>query len=155
MDPLSITASAVALATSALRVVLFVKDAADQFQDAPAAARDIQHDIQIVQAALLQVEAVLQRDQHAILRFHLQDVFDLSVEGCRETLRCINEEFLGLFGREDWKASFALWWNAGEIRRWLARLETKKGSLMLLVQALSLWVAPGGKSSWSRKVPFD
>ncbi len=138
MDPLSITASAVALAASVLRAVLFVKDAVDQFQDAPAVARDIQDEIKIVQAALLHVETALQRDQQAIWRFRLRDVFDLSVEGCRDALHHINEELKALFVREDWKASFALWWNAGDIRRWLGRLETKKGSLTLLVQALNL-----------------
>lgn len=140
MDPLSITASAVALAASVLRAALFIKDAVDQFQDAPALARDIQAEITIVQAALLQVEVVLQRDHQTIRRFRLQEVFDVSVEGCRDALHQISQEFEDLFARDDWKASFVLWWNAGDIRRWFARLETKKGSLALLVQALSLWV---------------
>ncbi|KAG7284667.1 hypothetical protein NEMBOFW57_009276 [Staphylotrichum longicolle] len=138
MDPLSITASAVALAASVLRAALFIKDTVDQFQDAPALARDMQDEITIVQAALLQVEAVLQRDHQAIRRFRLQHVFDLSVEGCCDALCHISEELEGLFDRHDWRASFVLWWNAGDIRRWFARLETKKGSLALLVQALNL-----------------
>lgn len=138
MDPFSVTAGAVALAANVLRAAAFVKDAADQFQDAPAVARDIEDDIRIVQAALCQVETALQRDAGAIWRLRLNDVFDLSVEGCRDTLCKINQEFETLFGRYDWRARIALWWNNGEIRTLLARLETRKGSLMLLVQALSL-----------------
>jgi hypothetical protein len=138
MDPLSITASAVGLAVNILRSAASVKDAVDQFRDAPAVARDIEDEIKIVQASLRQVEAALQRDPQAVWRLHLGDVFDLSVEGCRDTLQQINEEFKTLFGRHDWKLRIAVWWNAGEIGRMLGRLATKKGSLMLLVQALSL-----------------
>ena len=138
MDPFSITATALALATNILRTAVSVKDAIDEFQDAPAIARDIEHEIKVVQAALRQVETVLQRDSHAIWRLELDDVFALSVEGCRDTLRDMDKELNGLFGRQDWKAAVAVWWSAGEIRRLLTRLETKKGSLVLLVQALSL-----------------
>ena len=138
MDPFSITATALSLAANILRAVIAVKDAVDEFQDAPAVARDIEHEIKVVQAALRQVEAVLQRDSHAIWRLELDEVFALSVEGCRDTLQGMDEELNGLFGRQDWKAALAVWWSAGEIRRLLARLERKKGSLVLLVQALSL-----------------
>ena len=138
MDPFSITATALSLAVNVLRAVVSVKDAVDEFRDAPAVARDIEHETRVVQAALRQVEAVLRRDSHAIWRLELDDVFALSVEGCRDTLRDMDEELNGLFGRQDWKAAVAVWWHTGEIRRLLARLETKKGSLVLLVQALSL-----------------
>ncbi|KAK4150129.1 hypothetical protein C8A00DRAFT_37263 [Chaetomidium leptoderma] len=138
MDPLSITASAVGLAVNILRSAASVKDAVDQFRDAPAVARDIEHEITIVQASLRQVEAALQRDAQAIWRLRLDDIFDLSVEGCRDTLQQIDQEFKSLFGRHDWRLRLAVWWNAGEMGRLLGRLETKKGSLMLLVQALSL-----------------
>ncbi|KAH6845812.1 hypothetical protein B0I37DRAFT_356238 [Chaetomium sp. MPI-CAGE-AT-0009] len=138
MDPLSITAGAVALAAHVLRSAAFVKEAVDQFRDAPALACDIEHEIKIVQAALRQVEAALHRDPQAIGRLSLDDVFELSVEGCRDTLREITQEFETLFGRRDWRVRLAVWWNSGDIRRLLGRLETKKGSLMLLVQALSL-----------------
>ena len=138
MDPLSITVGAVALAANVLRSAAFVKEAVDQFRDAPALARDIEHEIRIVQAALRQVEAALQRDPQAIRRLSLDDIFELSVEGCRSTLQDITQEFETLFGRHDWRLRLAVWWNSGEIRRLLGRLETKKGSLVLLVQALSL-----------------
>jgi hypothetical protein len=138
MDPLSITAGAVALAANVLRSAAFVKEAIDQFGDGPALARDIEHDVRIVQAALRQVETALQRDTQAIKRLSLDDIFELSVEGCRNTLREITREFEALFGRHDWRLRVAVWWNSGEIRRLLGRLETKKGSLVLLVQALSL-----------------
>ncbi|KAK3299679.1 uncharacterized protein B0H64DRAFT_337782 [Chaetomium fimeti] len=138
MDPLSITAGAVSLAANVLRSAAFVKEAVDQFRDAPALARDIEHEIKVVQAALRQVEAALQRDPQAIKRLSLDDVFELSVEGCWDTLQDITHEFETLFGRHDWRLRVAVWWNSGDIRRLLGRLETKKGSLMLLVQALSL-----------------
>ncbi|KAK4041204.1 hypothetical protein C8A01DRAFT_34722 [Parachaetomium inaequale] len=138
MDPLSITASAVGLAANVLRSAASVKDAVDQFRDAPAVARDIEDEIKIVQASLRQVEAALQRDPQAVWRLHLGDIFDLSVDGCRDTLQQIEDEFNTLFGRRDWRLRIAVWWNAGEIGRLLGRLGTKKGSLMLLVQALSL-----------------
>lgn len=138
MDPLSITVGAVSLAADVLRSAAYVKEAVDQFRDAPTLARDIEHEIKIVQAALRQVEATLQRDPQAISRLSLADIFELSVEGCRDTLQEITQEFETLFGRHDWRLKLAMWWNSGDIRRLLGRLETKKGSLMLLVQALSL-----------------
>ena len=140
MDPFSITASAVALAASVLRAAVSVKDAVDQCREAPDVARDIEQEIRIVQVALRQVEVVLQRDANAVWRLELDDVFELAVEGCREMLQQIEGEMNGLFGRQDWQAAIAGWWNGGEIRRLLARLDTKKGSLTLLVQALNLYV---------------
>ncbi|KAH6637309.1 hypothetical protein F5144DRAFT_620328 [Chaetomium tenue] len=125
MEPLSITAGAVGLAAHVLRSAAYVKEAVDQFRDAPTLAHDIEHEIKIVQAALRQVEAALQRDPQAINRLSLADIFELSVEGCRDTLQDITQEFEALFGRHDWRLKLAV-------------LETKKGSLMLLVQALSL-----------------
>jgi hypothetical protein len=139
MDPFSITASAVAVAASVLRAALSVKDAVDEFRDAPAVARDIEQEIKVIQAALRQVEAALQRDANAVWRLELDDVFELAVDGCLETLKLIEDEMDGLFGRQDWKAAVAGWWGSGEIRRLLARLDAKKGSLTLLVQALSLY----------------
>jgi hypothetical protein len=138
MDPLSITASAVGLSANVIRAAVAVKAAVDDFKDAPAVARDIEDEIRIVQAALRQVEVALQRDSGAIWRFQLHDVFSLSVEGCETLLKQIDSEFDALFGRADWRARLSIWWNGGEIRRLLGRLETRKASLMLLVQALSL-----------------
>ncbi|KAK5653505.1 hypothetical protein OQA88_8764 [Cercophora sp. LCS_1] len=138
MDPLSITASAVGLSANIIRAAVAVKDAVNEFQDAPAVARDIEDEIRIVHAALRQVEAALQRDGGAIWRFQLDDVFSLSVEGCEVLLTQIEDEFDSLFGRADWRARLSIWWNGGEVRRLLGRLGTKKASLMLLVQALGL-----------------
>jgi hypothetical protein len=138
MDPLSITAGAVTLAANVLRSAAFVREAINQSRDGPALARDIEHDVRIVQAALHQVEAALQRDPQAIQRLFRDDIFELSVEGCRNTLQEITQEFETLFGLHDWRLRLAVWWNSGEIRRLLGRLETKKGSLVLPVQALSL-----------------
>jgi hypothetical protein len=138
MDPLTITASAVSLAANILRSAAYIKNAADEYRNAPSVVCDIEREVNIVHAALRQVEAALQRDAQAIFRLCLQDVFELSVEGCRDTLRHIDENFKALFGRRDWKVRVSVWWNAGEIRRLLMTLDAKKGSLMLLVQALSL-----------------
>ncbi|KAK4101324.1 hypothetical protein N658DRAFT_72063 [Parathielavia hyrcaniae] len=138
MDPLSITASAIALAANVLRSAAYIKNAADEYRNGPSVTRDIEHEVKIVQAALRQVEAVLQRDAQAMSRLGLQDVFQISVAGCRDTLQRIGGDFEALFGRRDWRVRLAVWWNGGEIRRLLATLDTKKGSLMLLVQALSL-----------------
>ncbi|KAB5583386.1 hypothetical protein GE09DRAFT_300192 [Coniochaeta sp. 2T2.1] len=138
MDPLSITASALGIAANVLKTALFLKEVVDQLKDAPSFARDIADEITTTQAALSQVEAALAHDPQAIRRFRLDDIFDLSVNGCLETLQHIDEEFEAFFGREDWRAPLGVWWNAGDIRRYLGRLEAKKGSLMLLVQALSL-----------------
>lgn len=138
MDPISITAGAVALAAHVLRAAASIKDTVGHFNDAPAVARDMEDEIKVVLAALLQIEAALQRDVEAVGRFRLAGVFDLAVGGCRDTLQHISQEFQTLFDRDDWRARFAIWWNASEIRRLLGRLETRKGSLMLLVQALSL-----------------
>jgi hypothetical protein len=138
MDPLSITVSAVALAANVLRSAAYIKDAADEYRNGPSVVCDIEGEVKIVQAALLQVEAALQRDAQSLCRLRLRNVFELSVEGCRDTLQQIDNDFEALFGRRDWRARLAVWWNAGEIRRLLATLDTKKGSLTLLVQALSL-----------------
>lgn len=138
MDPLSITASALGVAANVLRTAFLVKEAIDQLRDAPDIVRDIEDDITITQAALRQVEAALGHDPQAIWRFRLDDVFDVSVKGCLDTLQRIEEEFESFFGRDDWRVRLGIWWNAGEIRRLRGRLEAKKGGLMLLVQALSL-----------------
>lgn len=138
MDPLSITASALGLAAHVLKTAVLVKEAIGQLRDAPDTATDIEHDITITQAALRQVEAALGHDPQAIRRFGLNDVFDVSVKGCLESLQRIDEEFKSFFGRDDWHARLGIWWNGGELRRLVGRLEAKKGSLMLLVQALSL-----------------
>ncbi|KAK0709326.1 hypothetical protein B0T26DRAFT_612365, partial [Lasiosphaeria miniovina] len=137
MDPLSITASAVSLSANIIRAVVSVKDAVDEFKDAPALARDIEDEIIIVQAAIRQVEVALQRDGGAIWRFQLDDVFSLSVQGCESVLKQIGNEIDALFGRVDWRARLLIWWNRGEIRWLLGRLGTRKASLTLLVQALS------------------
>jgi hypothetical protein len=138
MDPLSITVSAVGLSANIIRAAAAVKDAVDEFKDAPAIARDVEDEIRVVHAALRQVEVALQRDGGAIWRFQLDEVFCLSVEGCGSVLKQIDNEFDALFGRADWRACLSIWWNGGDIRRLLGRLGTRKASLMLLVQALSL-----------------
>ena len=138
MEPLSITASALGIAANVLKAALFVKEVVDQLKDAPSFVRDIADEITTIQAALSQVQAALAHDPQAIWRFRLDDIFDLSVNGCFETLQRIDEEFETFFWREDWRARLGVWWNTGDIRRYLGRLEARKGSLMLLVQALSL-----------------
>jgi len=115
-----------------------VKDAVDEFKDAPAVARDIEDEIRTVQAALRRVGVATQRDSGVIGRFQLDDVFSLSVEGCESLLRQIDNEFDALFGRADWRARLSICWNIEEIRRLLRSLGTMKASLMLLVQALNL-----------------
>jgi hypothetical protein len=140
MDPLSITTGALSLAANVLKTTVFVKEVVDQLKDAPSLARDIEDDIAITQGALRQVEAALAHDPRAIWRFRLDDVFDVSVKGCLDTLQRIDEEFESFFERDDWRARLGVWWIGGDIRRLLGRLEAKKGSLMLLVQALSLYV---------------
>lgn len=138
MDPVSITAGAVGLAAHALRAAMFVKNTLHEMQDAPVFTRDIAEDIIVVQGSLREVELALSRNPLAIRSFGLDDIFDVSVGTCRDTLERISDEFESLFGRDDWGGRFAVWWSTGEIRRLLDALETKKGSLTLLVQALSL-----------------
>jgi len=138
MDPLCTIASAVGLAGNIIKWATAVMGAVDEFRDALSVAWDIEEEIKAVHAALGQVEIALQRDGGAIWRFQLDDVFSLSVEGCEALLRQINDEFDTLFGRADWGARLSIWWNSGEIRRLFGRLGTRKASLTLLVQALSL-----------------
>ncbi|KAK0614506.1 hypothetical protein B0T14DRAFT_486798 [Immersiella caudata] len=138
MDPLSITAGAVGLAAQALRAAFFVRNTLNEMQDAPAFTRDIAEDIIIVQGSLHEIERTLSRSPHAIRNFGLDEMFDSSVGGCHGTLERIRDEFDDLFGREDWRGRFAVWWNTSAIHRLLESLGTKKASLMLLVQALGL-----------------
>ncbi|KAK0638578.1 hypothetical protein B0T16DRAFT_421375 [Cercophora newfieldiana] len=138
MDPLSITVGAVGLAAHALRAAIFVRNVWGELQNAPAFTRDIAEDIIVVQGSLHEIERVLSRNPHAIRSFDLNDVFDVSVQGCHDILERVGDEFDDLFGRDDWRGRFAVWWNAGEIRGLLESLETKKASLTLLVQALGL-----------------
>ncbi|KAB5585740.1 hypothetical protein GE09DRAFT_35719 [Coniochaeta sp. 2T2.1] len=138
MDPLGITAGALGITANVLKTALLLKEAVNQLNDAPAVGRHIADEITTTQAALSQVQAALAHDPQAIGRFRLGDVFDVSVTGCHDILQHIDQEFEKFFRREDWPARFGIWWNGGEIRQLLGRLEAKKGSLMLLVQALSL-----------------
>jgi len=138
MNPLSIITIAVGFSANIIRAAAAVKDAVDEFKDAPAVARDIEDEIRTVQAALRRVGVATQRDSGVIGRFQLDDVFSLLVEGCESLLRQIDNEFDALFGRADWRARLSICWNSEEIRRLLRSLGTMKASLMLLVQALNL-----------------
>jgi len=138
MNPLSIITIAVGFSANIIRAAAAVKDAIDEFKDAPAVARDIEDEIRTVQAALRRVGVATQRDSGVIGRFQLDDVFSLLVEGCESLLRQIDNEFDALFGRADWRARLSICWNSEEIRRLLRSLGTMKASLMLLVQALNL-----------------
>jgi len=138
MNPLSIITIAVGFSANIIRAAAAVKDAVNEFKDAPAVARDIEDEIRTVQAALRRVGVATQRDSGVIWRFQLDDVFSLSVEGCESLLRRIDNEFDALFGRADWRARLSICWNREEIRRLLRSLGTRKASLMLLVQALNL-----------------
>jgi len=138
MNPLSIITIAVGFSANIIRAAAAVKDAVDEFKDAPAVARDIEDEIRTVQAALRRVGVATQRDSGVIWRFQLDDVLSLSVEGCESLLRQIDNEFDAHFSRADWRARLSMCWNSEEIRRLLRSLGTRKASLMLLVQALNL-----------------
>ena len=103
IDPLSIAANAIGLSTDVIRAAVTVKDSVDEFKDAPAIARNMEDEIQVVQAALHQIKAALQQDSKAIWRLQLENVFRISVEECESMLRQIDDEFDALFGRSDYR----------------------------------------------------
>ncbi|OLN87509.1 hypothetical protein CCHL11_06154 [Colletotrichum chlorophyti] len=138
MDPITVVTATASLAGTVLKASFKVKEIIEAYDDAPQNITDIAEEIQAVQVALRQVEAVVQQDPQAIERLGLEDVFAMAVNGCHATLLSISKEYEELFFRSDWKTKIKVLWKDGEMTRLLGRLDRKKATLTLLTQTLNL-----------------
>lgn len=143
MDPLSITTAVLALAGAVYKGAAEIRRITGTLNDAPESLSDLAEEVLLIQGALRGVEAALLEDSNAIVRFEIDDVFSIAIKGSRATLECINKEFDLLFSRSDWTARFLLLWKEEDMAKLLDRLDRKRGSILLLIQLLSLLVAPG------------
>lgn len=142
MDPLRVTTSVLALAGAVYKGAAEIRRIVGTLKGAPESLLDLAEEVQLIQGALRGVEAALCADPDAIVRFEIDDVFATAIKGSRATLACINKEFELLFCRSDWKARFLVLWKEEDMTKLLGQLDRKRGSILLLIQLLSLFVSP-------------
>ncbi|KAF1994182.1 hypothetical protein P154DRAFT_448288 [Amniculicola lignicola CBS 123094] len=140
MEPLSITASALTIASRVIPAAIHIHGVWTQYQEAPQTILDLVEELQLLRTCLVQLENVLRRDGVSIT-LDLEDVFAIAVRGCRATLLCLEQEFDTLRGQDDWWTRIVVLWRDNNIARLLAQLARKKSSIMLLMQCLNLYVA--------------
>ncbi|KAK7408754.1 hypothetical protein QQX98_009052 [Neonectria punicea] len=138
MDPLSITTTALTLASLVFKYSVQVRDCIEGLRDAPQSIADIADEVQTMQVALREVENTIRQDPYAIDRYDLQEVFAISVKGCHAIIMCISEEYQHLFHRVDWKGRILVLWKENDMTGLLVRLDRKKATIAMLMQALSL-----------------
>jgi hypothetical protein len=138
MDPLSITASAVALGFKFGKTILDLKEVFSRYHEVPQSLEDLEEEASIIRSSLAQLQRVLQQHPTLVRTPNLQNVFDLAVKGSEATLLCIESEFSSLMARSDWRAKISALWKEPDMIRLVRRLERKKASIVLLIQCLNM-----------------
>src|SRR5438876_589188 len=104
MDPLSITAAALAVTTECVTIAVALKNASEGYAGAPATISALADETKVVAASLTQLERVMQRHPSLLRSDELGGIFNIAVRGCEATLRRILRELETLMGRRDWRA---------------------------------------------------
>lgn len=138
MDPLTITASVVALITRISESANDIYQAYQLLRNAPQTLTELVDEIQVVQGSLLLLERLIREKPNGALPAEVQDVFPIALKGCEATLLCLQIEFVGLEGEVNWWLRVKIAWKDEKMRRLLDNLGRRKISIVLLTQCLQL-----------------
>jgi hypothetical protein len=148
MEPLSITASVVTIATRVIPAAVQVYNVWTDYSEAPQSVADIIEELQIIKTSLHQLQKILGReDAKVTLDLEDGDVFALAVNGCKATLLCIEEEYKNVVGCGDWFSRIKVLWKDGTMTRLVEQLARRKTSIVLLMQCLNLYARKVASSS--------
>jgi hypothetical protein len=104
MDPLSITTTAIALASRCWATGKDIYDVLNAHKTVPETLELIVHHIYVTKGALSGISRVLEVENISALSPELEDIFPSAIKGFEAVLLCLENEFLTL---KEYKS----WWN--------------------------------------------
>lgn len=140
MDPVSITAAVLTIATRCLSLAKYVHDTTHNYNQVPDTLSHLVDTVTITRAALAAVNNHLESRSILSLSTDLEDVFPRATSGIEATLLCLESEFCNLCGRDGWWVRVQALWKEDTMEGMLRKLERGQNNLQLLISTLQLYV---------------
>jgi plasmid maintenance system antidote protein VapI len=138
MDPLSISAAAVAIATRCVITGKTIYDTAEKLQSARQRIRLIVDTIDITQSTLLVIDNHLRTSGSQYLPLHHRNSLQRAIKSFEDDLICLEEEFTRLTKHPSWRSRVKTVWREEIIQMLLNSFQHRHTLLQTLLQSLQL-----------------